>query len=439
LWALLLFLFPWTVGGQPAAPSVAPPPNRFLFIVDTADEPQGQLDGVLKTVQDLFASGFGSQAQEGDSFRVWTFNEPVSANHFPLQRWSALHQRELSSHTLAYLRAQKAPQRRAAIEKVLPTMSRLINESAYITVILVSDGSETIHGTPFDHAINATYKKWRKAQQKAKLPFVTVLQAKNGQITGYSVTPAPWVVEMPALPPELRRRVPPPAPPVAKVPETTKPAAREVTTATKPPAPDNPPPSATTNPESSPPVPGVISSTVLPPDTPTPSNPPSSDSNTQATVAAPTTPATEIASSPAPPPKPEASPATIAQPAISIIPPPPPASQTTTPAKPPPSDALKPAPAAPAHLPAASATPVPAVAKPAPTAPPPSTPPRAAAAQESAATVPSPALFNRQELWIWAAVFLGALLGLVILLVRRSRSADHASLITRSLERQKQK
>src|SRR5262249_26187544 len=56
-------------------------------------------------------------------------------------------------------------------------------------------------------------------QQKAHMPLVTILRAKDGIITNYSVNPAPWHVELPPLPVD-------PPPKVAE----TKPAAPLVKT-----------------------------------------------------------------------------------------------------------------------------------------------------------------------------------------------------------------
>jgi hypothetical protein len=431
---ILLFAFPWVVGGQPAVPSLAPPPNRFLFVVDACDSAPGRFDGALMAVRDLLDSGMGGKAQEGDSVGLWTFNEATAASHFPLQHWSASEKHAISTLALAYLQAHKS-QTRTGIEKVLPAMNRVMDDSAYITVILVSDGTETIHGTPFDHAINGIYKKWRKEQQKARRPFVTVLQGKYGQFTGYSVTPAPWAVEMPALPPELSRRNLRQELPVAAVPEKMQPAARDMATPVVPTPPrDKAQPPATDG--AGPPLaPGIVSSTVLPPEEPAPTLAAPAEADTHANTVQPAAPTPEN-SSPLPlPPKQEVVQSTIAAPAIQLIPQPAPAPKARAPSTPPP-EVSKPAPSPAAHSLPEVATPATAAPKPALR---PLEAPRATAAQESVATVPPATLFKRKELWISAVVFVGATLGLAILLVRRSRTADHVSLITRSLEREKDK
>jgi hypothetical protein len=427
---ILLLAWPWAVGAQPAVPSPNPPPNRFLFIVDTSDSAPGRFQGELQAVQDLLGSGIGGQAQEGDSVGLWTFNESATSRHFALQHWAASEKRAITAHALVFLQAQKS-QERTGIEKMLPELNRVINDSGYITVILISDGTEALHGTPYDKAINAAYKKWRKEQQKAKRPFVTVLQGKYGQFTGYSVTPAQWAVEMPALPPELskgnmRQEL------LATL-EKPQPATRD--SATPPlPSPPRDKPQHAAGEESL--APGVISSTVLPLDETAPSNaatadskpPATSDSKVPATTAQPPAPMPENSSPVPPPQKTEQSQSTISQPAIQLIPPPSqvpkPVGPTTTPA---------PEVSKPASVNAAATAPN-VEAKPAPRPPEPSS---KTSPQPSIAAVAPTSLLKRKELWISVVVFVGATLGLIFLLVRRSRTADRVSLITRSLERQK--
>jgi hypothetical protein len=429
---ILLLAWPWAVGAQPAAPVLPTPPNRFLFIVDTSDSAPGWFQGAMQAVQDLLGSGIGGQAHEGDSVGVWTFNESAMTRHFPLQHWSVSQQRVITSRALVYLKAQKSPER-TGLEKMLPEMNHVINESAYITVILISDGTEAIHGTPFDKAINAAYKKWHREQQKAKRPFVTVLQGKDGQFTGYAVTPAQWAIEMPALPPELskgnmRQEL------LATL-ENTQPAARDLAKPAVPAPPrDKPQPTAGEEP---PLVPGVISSTVLPPDEPASPNaatsdskpPATSDSKVPATTAQPAAPMSENSSPVPPSQKSELAQSTVPPPTIQLIPPPSPVSKPPGPAATPAQEVSKPASVA------AAGTPPNVVAKTAPRPPEPSkTPP-----QQSIAAVSSTSLLKRKELWISAVVFVGATLGLIFLLVRRSRTADRVSLITQSLERQKER
>src|SRR5260370_15675008 len=124
-------------------------------------------------------------------------------------------------------------------------------------------GGQRRVGTPFDDKINQAYNSWRAEQRKAQMPLVTVLRARHGVVSDFSVNPSPWPVDMPALPAELLARPvadkkPPPAPPPPKVqplmapsliisgrkPATSPPPAVQVTTNPHPPGGDRgaPPP-----------------------------------------------------------------------------------------------------------------------------------------------------------------------------------------------------
>jgi hypothetical protein len=102
---------------------------------------------------------------------------------------------------MAFLKAQKY-EKRGQFEKVIPALSHLIKGSDVLTVILISDGTEEVRGTTFDDRINNAFKLWKTQQQDARMPFVIVFRAQKGEVTDCTVNPAPWVVELPPLPPE---------------------------------------------------------------------------------------------------------------------------------------------------------------------------------------------------------------------------------------------
>ena len=190
-----------------------PIPNRFLIVVETSramDKREGAIGQVLNQ---LVLSGMNGQLRNGDSLGLWTFNDDLHGGEFPLQEWSEGNQTNVAGLVAAFIQKQKFG-KAGHITKVLPEMGRLARVSDAITFILISSGSETMTGTPFDTKINESYTKWKEQQAKAHQPFVTVLRANKGRLTDFRVTPAPWPVELPALP------VPPPvAPPIASVPK----------------------------------------------------------------------------------------------------------------------------------------------------------------------------------------------------------------------------
>jgi hypothetical protein len=172
---------------------------------------------VLSAVQGLLETSMGGQLRNGDTLGLWTYNQQLYAGLFPLQQWSVQSQRTVLSRVLSFLQEQPY-EHQGALAPVMPMLDRLIKQSPFITIILISDGAQKIHGTPFDAAINQTYNLWEKDQQKAHMPFLTILRAQGGRLVAYSVNAAPWPVEMPPLPKELleakapEKKAAPPAP-----------------------------------------------------------------------------------------------------------------------------------------------------------------------------------------------------------------------------------
>jgi hypothetical protein len=210
---LLLFALsiPLRLPAQTNSPAVSGPSNRYLLIMDTSRAMQARADAAVQAAQDLLVSAMGGQLRRGDTIGVWTYDQELKAGKFPLQAWTPETHRAVGMRILQFLREQKY-EKRASLDKILPAVEGVIKDSKFITVILISDGGQKIHGTPFDDRINRFYKLWHRQQQAAHMPFVTVLRARDGVITDHTVNSAPWPVEMPPLPAELAQLAPPAAP-----------------------------------------------------------------------------------------------------------------------------------------------------------------------------------------------------------------------------------
>ncbi len=199
------------------------PANRYLLVVECSHPMQKRTEGTAQVVGDLFRSGMGGQLRPGDSIGVWTYNEELVGGRFPLQEWSSNSQQIVTARVLGFLKEQKC-EKQPRLEKVLPALRRVLTGSEFITVVLISSGAGEMRGTPFDAEINKTYKSWRNQQQDTRMPFITVLRACRGQMTHYSVNPAPWEVQLPPLPQELLVvRAPPKAAPAVVKPKPATP------------------------------------------------------------------------------------------------------------------------------------------------------------------------------------------------------------------------
>ena len=197
-----------------------PPSSRYLLVVDISLAMDARARNTLKTLEDLLKSDMGGQIKAGDSLGLWTFNSSLYAGRFPLQRWLPNERNAITEHVLTFLKQQKR-EKAADLEPVMGAMERLIKDSQLITIVLVSAGDSAIHGTPFDDRINDFWQRWQEKQKSARMPFVLVLRARNGEIVDYSLNRPPFPVQMPYLPvePQIAKPVQRNAPEVARPPQ----------------------------------------------------------------------------------------------------------------------------------------------------------------------------------------------------------------------------
>lgn len=192
--------------------ATASPGNRWLLVVETSRAMRPRAGAAQELASMLVYSGMNGQARPGDTIGLWTYNERLLAGQFALQEWQPASNKEIARHVYEFLGMQKF-EKEGRLDAVLPDLQHLVKASKFISIFLISDGQQEIHGTPFDEKINATYRAWRAEQEKAKLPFVTLLRAKAGRITDYVVDMPPWPLKLPPLPTELEsRKVAPPKP-----------------------------------------------------------------------------------------------------------------------------------------------------------------------------------------------------------------------------------
>jgi hypothetical protein len=176
--------------------------NRWLLVVNTSRAMQSRAEAIKQVAASLLVSGMNGQMQDGDTLGVWTYNETVHAGQFPLQQWTADNNRVIGGRVVKFLHTQTY-EKESRFDEVLPQIHRIVRASPFISVILISDGSGEMLGTPFDEKINASYQSWQKEQKKSKMPIITLLRAKQGRITDYAVNTPPWPLELPPLPQEL--------------------------------------------------------------------------------------------------------------------------------------------------------------------------------------------------------------------------------------------
>lgn len=205
-----------------AAPTpAASPANRWLFIVETSRATQTRQDAIAQIAGNVVLAGMTGQMRAGDTLGIWTYNNELHAGEFPLQTWSSDTAQTIAARVASFLGTRKF-ENRPNFDKTLPALGGVITNSEFITVILISSGTEKMRGTAHGKAIDAIHQQWRGQQEKARLPFLTVLRAQRGQVTDFEVNLPPQTLQLPPLPAELLVTN---APPEIKIVEATPPPA----------------------------------------------------------------------------------------------------------------------------------------------------------------------------------------------------------------------
>ncbi len=177
------------------------PADRYLLIFDTSAAMKPRAKAVEETVAELITSGMHGQLQPGDTIGVWTFNETLYTGQLPLQTWQPALSNQIATRIVEFLKAQKY-QKKANFNLVAPALSYVVSNSYRLTVILFSDCTTPLNGTPFDAELNTLYAQYRQAMKRYAVPFVTVFRAQKGRFLAATGTMALWPIEFPPFPPE---------------------------------------------------------------------------------------------------------------------------------------------------------------------------------------------------------------------------------------------
>ncbi|MEO7297001.1 MAG: hypothetical protein ABI042_00335 [Verrucomicrobiota bacterium] len=195
---ILLVVAPFSKAEDPSTNRIE---NRFLFIVETSSAMGRSAKATQQTLRELIESGAQGQMRPGDTFSLWTFQEKLDTT-FPLQHWSADENKKLSAVAIDFLKQHRF-EKKAKLETVLPPLYSLVKSSKAITVILISTGSEPIHGSTFDQEINVVYTSNFRKLRDSKIPFVTAIVGRRGVPVAYAVN-SPRAVNIPNPPlPEI--------------------------------------------------------------------------------------------------------------------------------------------------------------------------------------------------------------------------------------------
>ena len=211
---LILLGLPLQLSAQ-TKDSNSPPSNRWLVIMETSASMQPRAVTAEQIAAGLVSSGMNGQMRPGDTVGVWTFDGSLHTGDFPLQVWNPQSAKTIAQQVFTFLHSRKY-EGQSRLDNVVAAMNQVVKNSEYITIILISDGMKTLNGIPFDEKINAAYQQWQNEQTKARMPFVTLLRAAHGKMAQYAVSAPPWPINLPPLPKEMlalaKTEMPKPAP-----------------------------------------------------------------------------------------------------------------------------------------------------------------------------------------------------------------------------------
>jgi hypothetical protein len=159
--------------------------NRFLFVLDTSSAMRSRTNGIAQAVEGLLNSEMDGEFRKGDTIGFWTYDEQINAD-MPMLVWSEDKKDSIARDLMRFVRHQRY-EGRSHLGKVLTAVGKIMEQSDRLTVILLHDGSELIHGTEFDGDINDLQKKYAREFRSAHLPIVTILTARGGTVVDYTI------------------------------------------------------------------------------------------------------------------------------------------------------------------------------------------------------------------------------------------------------------
>jgi len=189
--------------------------GRWLFIFDTSSAMKKMLPATEVALKQFLIISAGGELVAGDSVAVWTVGRQVSGK-FPTFTWAPDRAVTSTTNLVAFLEDQsyRGDSKLALLQAPI---SRVVENSERLTIILFCDGQSDITGTPYDEKINRAFHESRSERKKSRQPFVVILRSQLGKIIGCSVNFPPGGLTVPLFPP-------PPAPPPPPPPVTNNPA-----------------------------------------------------------------------------------------------------------------------------------------------------------------------------------------------------------------------
>jgi hypothetical protein len=178
-----------------------PQPDRWLLVIDTSDAMGRRARALEGVMGELLVSSMNGQMAAGSQIGIWTYNKELNTGIVPLQIWNPGHSNLIAGRTAQFIGTLKF-QSKSSLDVVMPQLNRVVKDSRRLTVVILSDGSHKIAGTPYDEALNEAYAAARPDMKSTRMPLVTVLRSEKGKFIGQNVSFAPWPISFPPFEPE---------------------------------------------------------------------------------------------------------------------------------------------------------------------------------------------------------------------------------------------
>ena len=182
-----------------ASAQMAPPPQRWLLIFDTASTMKKFLPATTAELQNLFFNSASGQIRTGDSIGVWTFGKKLSAGEYPQLTWMPGQAAADAADLTIFLNNQHYADK-TTYAALHPALDGVIAHSRRLTVIIFCDGRDNLQLTPYDKEINQTFREIKAVQKNIKVPFVLVVRTQEGQFVGATVNVPPGSLDLPPFP-----------------------------------------------------------------------------------------------------------------------------------------------------------------------------------------------------------------------------------------------
>jgi hypothetical protein len=184
---------------QPAAPAAASLPHQYVFILDTSFSMNRVAPATRAALRQLIAGGVQQRMQPGDRFELWTFGEQTYTRRYPTQTWTAEASQELAARAFAFINRQRF-EKQGRLNSALAELKRVVQQAPALTAVILTDGEDTVRGTPFDAELNAAQRQRRRELRQAKQPMLIALAARGGRFSAWALSTPSEVIKLP--PPE---------------------------------------------------------------------------------------------------------------------------------------------------------------------------------------------------------------------------------------------